>query len=337
MCVRLMNRVFESALVASLKQVATPLAFIAAPDGGSLYPSVEYLSWLSGRSVRGVQNVLTQLRALGILEVVDLKSPIGTVMYQFRADRLPRRPAWRSKQEELPFIRDAELEENLRFEQANRLGQIYVVQFGDLVKIGFTVQFEARLAQLKNERLGAECTPLAVVVGPRHLESQLHWAWRHLKVSGEWYRADRSLLRWAERFQQRSTVSTVSTRQPPTTAVSAVAPDPLVDPSDLLVQRGADAPQVFDLNAEDPKYTNDDQSAKGQTSTGAERPAPGGSQTDNRADPETDRANVAALFDQRLRRLPLRAKLDLWRARAGPQAEIVNRQTVVSDGTERKR
>jgi Meiotically up-regulated gene 113 len=73
---------------------------------------------------------------------------------------------------------------------------VYFVRAGDAIKIGRTAHLGARLRALAT----ASAVPLellAVVPGGRQLEARLHRRWRHLRLRGEWFRADEALVRHA--------------------------------------------------------------------------------------------------------------------------------------------
>jgi hypothetical protein len=69
---------------------------------------------------------------------------------------------------------------------------VYFVGAAEAVKIGRTRNVAARLRSLAT----ASAVPLALlgtVPGDRQLEARLHWQWRHLRLRGEWFRADQAL------------------------------------------------------------------------------------------------------------------------------------------------
>jgi hypothetical protein len=95
----LAGKVWLSDLSPRLKPLAATLADIANDDGTSIYPSVQYVAWRLGRSKRFVQGGLSQLRRLGVLEVVanSLGGRGLTVEYRMIEKRLPDRPSWRHR------------------------------------------------------------------------------------------------------------------------------------------------------------------------------------------------------------------------------------------------
>ena len=98
-------RVWQSGLAADLKPLAALLADIGGDDGSHIYPSVEYMGWVLGRSRRAVQGQIARLLNLGILITVCHVEPAGpcrglahgqgeTIEYHLAADALPSRPPW---------------------------------------------------------------------------------------------------------------------------------------------------------------------------------------------------------------------------------------------------
>jgi Meiotically up-regulated gene 113 len=71
---------------------------------------------------------------------------------------------------------------------------VYFVRAGDAVKIGRTGNLAARLKALATGSAVA-LELLAAVPGGARLEARLHRRWRHLRLRGEWFRADEELLR----------------------------------------------------------------------------------------------------------------------------------------------
>lgn len=100
----LAGKVWRSGLSADLKPFAAALADVANDDGSNLYPSIEYMIWLTGRSERTIRGWLSDLRALKVLklvgEVTDL-SKLGRgygAEYEMVQDKLPKRPKWAGAQ-----------------------------------------------------------------------------------------------------------------------------------------------------------------------------------------------------------------------------------------------
>jgi Meiotically up-regulated gene 113 len=71
---------------------------------------------------------------------------------------------------------------------------VYFVRAGDAVKIGRTGNLAARLKALATGS-AVVLELLAAVPGGARLEARLHRRWRHLRLRGEWFRADEELLR----------------------------------------------------------------------------------------------------------------------------------------------
>lgn len=101
----LAGKVWQSALAAELKPLAAALADIASDDGTRIYPSVEYIGWLLGRTRRAVQTGLSKLRKAEILHVVwggkgGRHSPTE---YRLIESKLPSRDPWRNSASIAPF------------------------------------------------------------------------------------------------------------------------------------------------------------------------------------------------------------------------------------------
>jgi hypothetical protein len=73
---------------------------------------------------------------------------------------------------------------------------VYFVRAGAAVKIGRTAHLAARLRALATAS-AAPLELLAAVPGGREREAQEHRRWRHLRLRGEWFRADEALVRYA--------------------------------------------------------------------------------------------------------------------------------------------
>jgi hypothetical protein len=73
---------------------------------------------------------------------------------------------------------------------------VYFVRAGDAIKIGRTANLAARLRALATAS-AAPLELLAAVPGGRGREAQEHRRWRHLRLRGEWFRADEALVRHA--------------------------------------------------------------------------------------------------------------------------------------------
>lgn len=71
---------------------------------------------------------------------------------------------------------------------SERTGVIYFVRFQALVKIGFTTNMQARMTAVPHEEV------LAMVPGMLADEKRCHAAFAHLRVHGEWFRAEPDLM-----------------------------------------------------------------------------------------------------------------------------------------------
>jgi len=93
----LAGKVWQSGLDPHLKPLAAALADIANDDGTSIYPSVEYVAWLLGRSERTVQTGLAELRKSCVLKVVAHRygGRGNTTEYRLIEDNLPKRASWK--------------------------------------------------------------------------------------------------------------------------------------------------------------------------------------------------------------------------------------------------
>jgi hypothetical protein len=82
-------------------------------------------------------------------------------------------------------------------------GSVYVARFGNQIKIGYSTFVDSRIRQLSSKTgIRGEVLCTFDVTDPLHVHSQeraLHDRFRHLRIKGEWYRAEPDLLEWAER------------------------------------------------------------------------------------------------------------------------------------------
>lgn len=101
----LAGKVWQSALAPDLKPLAAALADIGNDDGTSIYPSVDYVSWLLGKSRRSVQSGLSKLRRTEVLLVIrgGRGGRMKTTEYRLIEANLPKREAWRKGAEVAPF------------------------------------------------------------------------------------------------------------------------------------------------------------------------------------------------------------------------------------------
>lgn len=75
-----------------------------------------------------------------------------------------------------------------RKEVRDAKGVVYFMRFGDRVKIGFTTNLKQRMVDLPNDEV------LGTVPGTFADEKRCHTAFAHLRVNGEWFRAEPDLL-----------------------------------------------------------------------------------------------------------------------------------------------
>jgi hypothetical protein len=74
---------------------------------------------------------------------------------------------------------------------------VYFIRAGDAVKIGHTKNVPSRLRALATAS-AVRLQVLATVPGGRDREDREHQRWSHLRIRGEWFRADEGLLRYAQ-------------------------------------------------------------------------------------------------------------------------------------------
>jgi T5orf172 domain. len=84
-----------------------------------------------------------------------------------------------------------------RHEAKQRVDSVYIVKLGDRVKIGFTTNMHQRMRDVPHEEI------LAVVPGTMQDEARCHAAFAHLRVAGEWFRAEPELLQFAREVDTR--------------------------------------------------------------------------------------------------------------------------------------
>jgi hypothetical protein len=83
------------------------------------------------------------------------------------------------------------------FERSPHLGYTYFVRAGDAIKIGHTTKFNRRLHHLRSGS-GEPLEVLAVVPETVIGEYEAHRMFDHLRLNGEWFRADPELLGFIE-------------------------------------------------------------------------------------------------------------------------------------------
>lgn len=88
--------------------------------------------------------------------------------------------------------RAGEVETRERIKRRDERGVVYFIRFGDRVKIGFTTNLAGRLADLPHDEV------LGTVPGAMADERRCHAAFAHLRVTGEWFRAEPELLSFIE-------------------------------------------------------------------------------------------------------------------------------------------
>lgn len=76
-------------------------------------------------------------------------------------------------------------------------GYIYFLRFSDRIKIGFSKDPEQRRKIIPHDEV------LLVVVGTMREERQCHAAFDHLRVGGEWFRAEPDLLAFIDDLRER--------------------------------------------------------------------------------------------------------------------------------------
>ncbi len=69
-----------------------------------------------------------------------------------------------------------------------KTGEIYFARLSDLIKIGFTTNLAERMKDIPHEAL------LGTKPGTMEDERRCHAAFNHLRVKGEWFRAEPELL-----------------------------------------------------------------------------------------------------------------------------------------------
>lgn len=70
------------------------LADMADDFGGSLFPSMEYISWKTGLSVDTIRRSLRELAASGVLEKLEDATPRRSARYRLQLARLPLKSAY---------------------------------------------------------------------------------------------------------------------------------------------------------------------------------------------------------------------------------------------------
>jgi hypothetical protein len=93
----LAGKVWQSNLDSHLKPLAAAMADIANDDGTSIFPSVAYLAWLLGKGERSVQQGLSELKAVGVIEAVAFEKGGRNHPTEYRLieSALPNRLPWK--------------------------------------------------------------------------------------------------------------------------------------------------------------------------------------------------------------------------------------------------
>jgi hypothetical protein len=79
-----------------------------------------------------------------------------------------------------------------------RLASVYFIRSGDMIKIGYSRSPEDRMKALQTSH-HTRLELIGVIPGSYQTESRLHRQFRHLKGSGEWFRATPDLLLYIRR------------------------------------------------------------------------------------------------------------------------------------------
>lgn len=77
-------------------------------------------------------------------------------------------------------------------------GNVYIVQHGNRVKIGFSKQVKIRLKEIPHD------TVLAIVPGDRRLEFAFHRKFQSIRTTGEWFEAHPELIAFAENLAKKA-------------------------------------------------------------------------------------------------------------------------------------
>jgi hypothetical protein len=77
---------------------------------------------------------------------------------------------------------------------------VYFLKGGELIKIGFTVDLDKRINAIQNMS-PVQLRLLATMSGDKNTEQDIHKRFSHLRVHGEWFKADASLLDYIKGVQ----------------------------------------------------------------------------------------------------------------------------------------
>jgi hypothetical protein len=85
------------------------------------------------------------------------------------------------------------------------LGYVYFVSDGDAIKIGWTKRVFCRLAQLQVPHL-RPLELLGTIAGDRDEEARMHHRFHHLRIRGEWFRADPAITGYLKMLRSRNMI-----------------------------------------------------------------------------------------------------------------------------------
>lgn len=94
MSTKKITEVWESDISAPWQQILLAMADIADDDGNSLFPSVGYLSWKTGKSERQIRALLADLREAKVLTVSRPSSQHYPTHYHLDPSVLPKKTSW---------------------------------------------------------------------------------------------------------------------------------------------------------------------------------------------------------------------------------------------------
>ncbi len=87
-----MVRILEEAdLTRPQQAVLVAMAGNANDDGTRCYPSVDLIAWKAGYKPRNVVDIMRELRAMRVLEIVSGATPRRPTEYIIRVDNAPRK------------------------------------------------------------------------------------------------------------------------------------------------------------------------------------------------------------------------------------------------------
>ena len=71
------------------QQILLAMADKADEEGGSLYPSLDYLAWMTELHKNTVRRKINALIKMGVLEVIEEATPRRSAQYQLHLNKLP--------------------------------------------------------------------------------------------------------------------------------------------------------------------------------------------------------------------------------------------------------